>query len=185
MLDLAGAVVGILNKNEVIDGQNIKSGNVLIGIGSNGPHTNGYSLINKLFFEDNNFKIDQHIDELNDTLENQLLSTHISYLPLIKEVAKDMDIKGIAHITGGGIYDNTKRLIPDGLDIDIDIDKIDPLPIFEFIQKTGDIKTEEMFQVFNMGIGLVIITDEKNLPAIEKASINIMNKKAALIGKVK
>ncbi len=185
MLDLAGAIVGILNKNEVIVGRDIQKGDVLIGIQSNGPHTNGYSLINKLFFEDNNFKIDQHIDELNDTLANQLLSTHISYLPLIKELAKDMQIKGIAHITGGGIYDNTKRLIPDGMDIEIDRDKIDILPVFKFIQKTGDIKTEEMFRVFNMGIGLVIITDEKNLQAIDKVSINIINKKASLIGKVK
>ncbi len=185
MLDIVGVIVGILNKDEVIDGRDIQAGDVLIGIESNGIHTNGFSLVNKLFFEKNDFKIDQHIDELNDTLSNQLLSTHISYLSLIKSLAKELPIKGMAHITGGGLYDNTIRIIPKGLNIEIDYDKVDILPVFKFIQKTGDIKIEEMFRVFNMGVGLVVITEEKNFQQIDKISRNILNKKATLIGKVK
>ncbi len=184
MIDLAGTIVGILNKNEIIDGKTINKGDVLIGIESNGLHTNGFSLVNKLFFKDNDFKTDQHIDELNDTLGNSLLTTHISYLPLIKTLVKEIEIKGIAHITGGGIPDNTVRIIPEGLKMDVDYDTIDILPIFKFIQKTGNIKTEEMFHVFNMGIGLIFITDEKNYDIIQKASLRTLNKKAKIIGKI-
>ncbi len=185
MLDIVGVIVGILNKDEVIDGKDIQAGDVLIGIESNGIHTNGFSLVNKLFFEKNDFKIDRHIDELNDTLSNQLLTTHISYLSLIKSLVKELPIKGMAHITGGGLYDNTIRIIPKGLSIEIDYDKVAVLPVFKFIQKTGDIKAEKMFHVFNMGIGLVIVTEENNLPQIDKISRNILNKKATIIGKVK
>lgn len=185
MLDVVGVIVGILNKDEVIDGRDIQVDDVLIGIESNGIHTNGFSLVNKLFFEKHDFKIDQHIDELNDTLSNQLLTTHISYLNLIKSLVKEIPVKGMAHITGGGLYNNTMRIIPKGLSIEIDYDKVDVLPVFKFIQKTGDIKTEEMFRVFNMGIGLVIVTEEKNLQQIDKISRNILNKKATIIGKVK
>ncbi len=184
MLDLAGTIVGILHKDEIIDGRNIKPGNVLIGIQSGGLHTNGFSLVNKLFFENNDFKINQHIDELNDTLGNQLLTTHISYLSLIKNLVSEIPIKGIAHITGGGISDNTLRIIPKGMKLDINYDDIEVLPIFNFIQKTGDIQTEEMFRVFNMGIGLVIITEETNLSFIQDVSQQLLNKKAYIIGKV-
>ncbi|GAI44934.1 unnamed protein product, partial [marine sediment metagenome] len=116
---------------------------------------------------------------------NQLLTTHISYLSLIRSLAKEIQIKGMAHITGGGLYDNTIRIIPKGLSIGIDYDKIDVFPVFKFIQKTGNIKTEEMFRVFNMGVGLVIISDEKNFRQIHKMSRNLLNKKAVIIGKVK
>lgn len=184
MIDLAGTIVGILNKDEIIDGKNIKSGDTLIGIESNGLHTNGFSLVNKLFFEMNNFNINDHIDQLNDTLANKLLTTHISYLTLIKEMSSQIDIKGISHITGGGIEDNTKRIIPDGLKLEINYDDINVLPIFKFIQETGDIKDEEMYQVFNMGVGLIFITEEKNLPIIQEASQKSLNKKAYIIGKV-
>ncbi|MBU1075772.1 MAG: phosphoribosylformylglycinamidine cyclo-ligase [Spirochaetes bacterium] len=184
MLDLAGTIVGILNKDEVINGRAIKKGDVLIGIGSNGLHTNGFSLVNKLFFETNDFKISQFINELGDTLDNLLLTPHLSYLPLIKNLVKEIPINGISHITGGGIHDNTVRIIPKGLKLQINYDDIDILPIFNFIQKTGDIKTEEMFRVFNMGVGLIIITEESHLEAVRKAAQELLNKKAKIIGKV-
>jgi len=185
MLDLAGTIVGILNKDEVINGKEIQKGNVLIGIESNGLHTNGFSLVNKLFFETNDFKIDQQIDELGDTLDNLLLTPHLSYFPLIKNLVKSKcPIKGISHITGGGIHDNTIRIIPDGLKLQVDYDDIDILPIFKFIQKTGDIKTEEMFRVFNMGVGLIVIADESHFETVRKASQELLNKKVKIIGKV-
>jgi len=185
MLDIVGVVIGILNKDEIIDGRDIKAGDSLIGIESNGIHTNGFSLVNRLFFEENNFNINQYIDELNNTLANQILTTHISYLSLIKALVKEVDIKGFAHITGGGLYDNIIRIIPKGLKIDINQEKVDILPVFQFIQKTGNIKREEMFRVFNMGVGLVAVADEKNLQKINKISNKILNKKAMIIGEVK
>ena len=184
MLDLAGAIVGIIDKQDLIDGKNIKAGDTLIGIESNGLHTNGFSLVNKMI-EKNNLKIDESINELGDTLGNALITKHISYLPLIKGLYKEIEIKGLAHITGGGIHDNLIRIIPKGLSIDIDYNKIEILPIFKYIQKTGQIKSEEMFKVFNMGIGLIIVTNKKNLPLIQEKSKELLNRKAYIIGEVK
>jgi len=184
MLDIAGVIIGIVDKRNIIDGRDIKKGDVLIGISSNGVHTNGFSLINKLFFENNKYDINQKILELNDTLSNQLLRVHISYYPFIKEITQSVKINGIAHITGGGLYENIIRLIPDTLKIKIDYNAVEVLPIFKFNKKIGNIKTEEMFRVFNMGIGLVVITDKKNFDVIKDKKKKILNKKTKIIGEV-
>lgn len=185
MLDLAGVIIGILNKNEIIDGSIIQAGDTLVAVESNGLHTNGFSLVNKLFFENNKFQPDQYIGELNDTLGNALFTKHISYLSLIKTLSKEIKIKGIAHITGGGIHDNLIRIIPKGLTVDIDYSGIQILPVFKYIQKTGDIKDKEMFQVFNMGVGLILAVDKKDVPLIQEKARELINKKAYIVGKVK
>lgn len=184
MLDLAGAIIGMINKKELIDGHTIKTGDVLIGVESNGLHTNGFSLVNKLFFENNNFTVDQNIPELKMSLSDALLTRHISYLPLIKHLAREIDLKGIAHITGGGIHDNLVRIIPKGLTVQIDYSKVERLPVFNFIQSIGRIPDEEMFKVFNMGVGLILVTDRKHLDVIQKKSSELLDKKAYIIGQV-
>jgi len=173
MFDVAGCIIGIVEKKNILDGKNIKQGDVVIGIASNGLHTNGFSMVNKLFFEIKKYKINKYIKELKNTLKNELLKPHISYLPLIKKLSKKIKIKGIAHITGGGIKDNLERIIPDGVCANIYKEKIDVLPIFKFIQKAGNISEKEMFKTFNMGVGLIIVTAKKYVNELIKLNKSI------------
>ena len=157
--DIAGMIVGIVEKKKIIDGKNIESGDLLIGIPSNGLHTNGYSLARKVLLE--KFSLDEHIESLNKTLSEELLRIHKSYLSLIKNLKESVDVKGFAHITGGGIVGNTSRIIPKDLSIKIHWGNWEIPPIFRLIQDTGEISNEEMRQVFNMGIGLVVVVPRK------------------------
>ncbi|MBN1898204.1 MAG: phosphoribosylformylglycinamidine cyclo-ligase [Spirochaetes bacterium] len=165
MYDVAGCMVGIVDKDRVIDGKTIKAGDRVYGVASNGLHTNGFSMVNRLFFQIKKYKIDQYIPFLKSTLKKALLRPHLSYLKLIKHLTKRTGIKGFAHITGGGIIDNTVRILPDGLKAVIHKIKIKRIPvIFPFIQKEGSIKEEEMYKTFNMGVGLIIVADKNYIP---------------------
>ncbi len=157
--DIAGMIVGIVEKKDIIDGKNIEPGDLLIGIPSNGLHTNGYSLARKVLLE--KFSLDEHVESLNKKLSEELLRIHKSYLSLIKSLKESVDVKGFAHITGGGIFGNTNRIIPKGFSIKIHWGNWEIPPIFKLIQDTGEISNEEMRQVFNMGIGLVVIVPRK------------------------
>lgn len=158
--DIAGTIVGIAERKKLIDKQNVRSSDVLIGIASNGLHTNGYSLARKVLL--NEFKLTEKIDELSCTLGEELLKVHRSYLSLIKDLMKKFRIHSFSHITGGGIAGNTKRVIPDRLKLDINWKSWKRNPIFGLIQRTGHISENEMRKVFNLGIGLVIIIDKKD-----------------------
>ncbi len=153
--DIAGMIVGIVEKKSIIDGKNIEAGDILIGIPSNGLHTNGYSLARKALLE--KFTLDERVELLNKTLSEELLRIHKSYLSLIKSLKETVNVKGIAHITGGGIVGNTNRIIPKGLSLKVHWGNWETPPIFKLIQETGEISNDEMRQVFNMGIGLVVI----------------------------
>jgi len=179
--DLSGTIVGIVEKSKIIKGDNISSGDMLIGIPSSGLHTNGYSLARKVLLE--KYKLIEIIPSLNKTLGEELLSVHRSYLKLIRSMKNKLELKGISHITGGGIVGNTKRILPAGLKLKIDWSKWEIPPIFKLIQDMGEISDDEMREVFNMGIGLVfIISNEKVESALKLAKE--LNEKPVLIGKV-
>ena len=162
--DLSGTIVGIVEKFKIIKGDKIKKGDVLIGIPSTGLHTNGYSLARKALLE--KYNLNAKIPPLKNSLGEELLAVHRSYLKLIKHLKDKISVKGISHITGGGIVGNTKRILPKGLKLRIEWESWQVPAIFKIIQKAGDISDEEMREVFNMGIGLVFVVskgDEKSL----------------------
>jgi phosphoribosylformylglycinamidine cyclo-ligase len=179
--DLSGTIVGIVEKSKIIKGDNIVSGDVLIGIPSTGLHTNGYSLARKVLQE--KYNLSDKILSLNKTLGEELLSVHRSYLNLIKAIKNKINIKGMSHITGGGIVGNTKRILPKGLHLKINWSNWEVPAIFKLIQDAGNISDEEMREVFNMGIGLVFIVSKENLESALRLSQEL-NEQAIIIGEV-
>jgi len=155
--DIAGFIVGIVEKSKLIDGRSVVPGDVLIGLPSTGLHTNGYSLARRVFFEAAGWKVDTFVRELNAMVGDVLLAPHRSYLPLIKPFFDRQSMKGLAHVTGGGITENLPRVLPDGCAAEIDRQAWTVPPIFRVLQQRGDITDAEMFRTFNMGIGLVIV----------------------------
>ncbi len=164
--DIAGFCVGIVDKKRIIDGSKITDGDVLIGIPSSGVHSNGYSLVRKVFFDHSNYSTDEYIDELGSTLGEALMVPTRIYATLISDLISKFEIKGMANITGGGFYENIPRIFPEGITADINGDAIDVLPIFKLIQREGNIQDDEMYSTFNMGIGLVLAVDAWNAQEI-------------------
>ncbi|MGQ9559363.1 MAG: phosphoribosylformylglycinamidine cyclo-ligase [Candidatus Oleimicrobiaceae bacterium] len=157
--DLAGAIVGLVERDDIIDGRAIQAGDVLIGIASNGLHTNGYSLARKVLLEVAGMKLTDYVEELGTTLGEELLRVHRSYQPLIQRVRTLAGLRGIAHITGGGIIGNTRRLLPSGRSLRVNWSAWEVPAIFSLIQRLGRVADEEMRNVFNLGIGEVLIVD--------------------------
>jgi phosphoribosylformylglycinamidine cyclo-ligase len=158
--DLAGAIVGIVEQQAIIDGGDIQPGDVLIGVASNGLHTNGYSLARKILFELKKYNVSDFIVDFGTSLGQELLKVHRSYRSLITQVRNLPGMHGIAHVTGGGIVGNTTRLLKPDLDLRIRWNAWETPPIFKFIQKEGGVSDAEMRAVFNLGIGLVLVVDE-------------------------
>ena len=159
--DLAGFIVGVVDKSKVIDGKSITPGDVVLGIPSTGLQTNGYSLARKLFFEIGGYKVDSYIDELGTTVGEALLATHASFLPQLSPLLDTGLIKGLAHITGGGFLENIPRILPDGVSVEINRGTWPEPPIFRLMQKLGNVSDKEMFRTFNMGIGMVLICSDE------------------------
>lgn len=155
--DLAGFIVGIVDKKNVIDGKSIVPGDVVLGLPSTGLQTNGYSLARKLFFEIGGYKADSYIDELGTTVGEALLATHSSFLPQIGPLLGQGKIKGLAHITGGGFIENIPRILPDGVSVEINRGSWPEPPIFKLMQRLGNVADHEMFRTFNMGIGMILV----------------------------
>lgn len=176
--DLAGFIVGVVDKAKVIDGKSIEPGDVVLGIPSNGLQTNGYSLARKLFFEIAGHKADTHIDELGTTVGDALLATHQSFLPQIGPLLDVGKIKGLVHITGGGFLENIPRILPEGVSVEINRGTWPELPIFGMMQELGNVSVQEMFRTFNMGIGMAVICTAENVDEIRQAA------NAKTIGKV-
>ena len=168
--DVAGFIVGVVDRSKIIDGRTIQAGDVVLGLPSAGLHTNGYSLARKLFFENLHYKSQTFIDELNQTVGDALLQTHLSYLLEIGPLLDAEKIKGLAHITGGGLLENIPRILPEGTAVEIKRGSWPVLPIFELMRRLGNIAENEMFRVFNMGIGMVVICAAANAPAIQRAA---------------
>ncbi|TDJ01849.1 MAG: phosphoribosylformylglycinamidine cyclo-ligase [Caldithrix sp.] len=181
--DVAGSIVGVVEFDEIIDGKQIKPGDCLIGVASNGLHTNGYSLVRKVFFEKSDYSVTTPLEETQSTLGEELLRVHLSYHRLIGKIKSSEGLHGIAHITGGGIVDNTSRLLREGLDLQIDWSAWEIQPIFKIIQKEGNISDSEMRDVFNLGVGLVLIVDTNTAESFLGACRNL-DEQAFVIGSI-
>lgn len=181
--DIAGTIVGVVERDKIVDGHRIQKGDILLGVPSSGLHTNGYSLARKVLFDKAGFKPDKHFDELGMTLGEALLQVHISYQKIILALREESYLKGMSHITGGGIVDNTRRILPKGLDLNIYWENWDVPQIFKLIQKFGNVEENEMRQVFNLGIGFIFVVDRLE---IEKAltKINEFSDYVYIVGEV-
>ncbi len=160
--DVAGFIIGVVDQEKVIDGRAIAPGDIVLGLPSVGLHTNGYSLARKLFFEDAGYGPETYLDDLSDTVGAALLKPHLSYLPAIEGLLDQGVIKGLAHITGGGLRENIPRILPEGTSVEIWRDSWPVLPIFQLMQRIGSVEDAEMFRTFNMGIGMVIVCAEES-----------------------
>lgn len=165
--DVAGFIVGIVDREKVIDGRHIAPGDVLLALPSAGLHTNGYSLARKLFFEVAGYSVDMHLSALNETVGAALLQPHLSYLPALEGLLDSGRIKGLAHITGGGLTENIPRVLPESTSVFIKRDAWAVPPIFKQMQEIGRVEDAEMFRTFNMGVGMVIITTPADAEAIK------------------
>jgi phosphoribosylformylglycinamidine cyclo-ligase len=154
--DLAGFIVGAVPRDRVIEGKTIAPGDVLIGVPSSGLHTNGYSLARRIVFDRAGLRVDSHVAELGTTVGAALLEPHRSYLALLRPLLGSALIKGMAHITGGGITDNLPRVLPAGAAAVIDRAAWDVPPVFRWLQRMGNVPDDDMFRTFNMGLGLII-----------------------------
>jgi phosphoribosylformylglycinamidine cyclo-ligase len=179
--DIAGTIVGIVERDKVIDGQGVKKGDVLIGFESTGLHTNGYSLARKVLLE--KYSVYDQPYLLERSIGEELLSVHKSYLKLITELKEKSTIKAFSHITGGGIIGNTKRVVPKNLKIKIEWGVWKPLPIFSLIQEIGDVTNEEMREVFNLGIGLIAVVDKNEADRVIEIS-SAIDEKGIVIGEI-
>ncbi len=182
--DIAGFCVGAVEKSKLLNGQNIASGQVLIGLPSSGCHSNGYSLVRKVLLKDAKLDLHQFYPEFGKTLGEELLTPTKIYVKAIKHLLnKEIDIKGMSHITGGGFYENLPRMLKDGLGVEINVNSFPRPEIFNLIMKTGNIEEKEMYNVFNMGLGFVMAVDAKDVEVVlsELASVN---EPAYVVGKV-
>jgi phosphoribosylformylglycinamidine cyclo-ligase len=181
--DLAGTIIGAVSRDKIITGEHIQIGDVLVGLPSNGLHTNGYSLARKLLFEVAKYGPDQYVNELKDKTGAALMRTHRSYLSVIKKLAGAEVVSGLAHITGGGITENLPRILPKGMGAAIDLASWQPPPLFGHLQQLGNVEQDEMLRTFNMGIGLIAVIPAEKIKKA-KAILNRANERHCLIGRV-
>jgi phosphoribosylformylglycinamidine cyclo-ligase len=156
--DLAGFIVGVVDRSRLINGRTIAVGDVLVGVPSSGLHTNGYSLARRIAFDQLGLTVDSHIPELGRTLGDAFLEPHRSYLPLVRPLLNGGRIKGLAHITGGGITDNLPRILPHGTAAIVDAASWEVPPIFQWLRQNGRVPVDDMMRTFNMGLGLIVVT---------------------------
>ncbi len=180
--DVAGFAVGVVDKKKIIDGKSIKEGDVLIGIPSSGLHSNGYSLVRKLLSPSEE-KMEQYIESFGTTLGEELLKPTRIYVKTILDLKDKYALKGLAHITGGGFIENIPRMIPEGLRVSIKLGSWPVLPIFKLLQELGEIKERDIYNTFNMGIGMVIAVDREIAEDVVKYLDN-NSEKAYIIGEV-
>ncbi|MEZ5426763.1 MAG: phosphoribosylformylglycinamidine cyclo-ligase [Pyrinomonadaceae bacterium] len=166
--DLAGFIVGVVDREKVVDGKQIKPGDVLLSLPSNGLHTNGYSLARKLLFEVAGYNVDTKLDETAETVAETLLRPHRSYYKPLSVLIDQKKIKGLAHITGGGLLDNIPRILPENVSVEINRGSWEELSVFGLLQKLGNVEDREMFRAFNMGVGMVLICAPEEAANITK-----------------
>ena len=181
--DLVGTVVGTVERKKLITGKKIRKGDVIIGLPSTGLQTNGYSLARHIIFKKAGMKLSDIVPGTNTTFEKALLAIHKSYLHPVSAIMKKVSIHGMAHITGGGLYDNIPRILPETIDAFIDTSSWKPPAIYSFMQEAGNVSRDEMFRVFNMGIGYMLIVSQKDVDT----TLKILKKEkqpAKIIGQV-
>ncbi len=181
--DIAGFAVGVVDKKNIITGSRIQSGDVLLGLPSSGVHSNGYSLVRKICFERKGFESGKYIIELGKTLGEELLTPTRLYPKICLPLLEKFDIKGMAHITGGGFYDNIERVLPEGCSAEIDSESWQRPAIFDLLQKWGNVEWKEMYRTFNMGVGMVVFTSPDEAENI-KAHLQSIGEICYEIGRV-
>ncbi len=181
--DLAGFIVGIVDRKKIIDGKSIRPGHLILGLPSSGLHTNGYSLARKLLFEKAGCQVGTYLPEVRASVAEALLAPHLNYLPLLKPLVEKGLIRGMAHITGGGLTENIPRILPEDCAAHIRLDSWPVLPLFQLLQKIGNIEPTEMLRTFNMGIGMAVIIEEKDLPKVT-AHFRRQEQPFSLIGEI-
>ena len=159
--DLAGFIVGVVERERIINGKNVEIGDIILGLASNGLHTNGYSLARKLLFEVAHYTADTYVNELKGKVGNELMRPHRSYWPVLRKLVDGDCVNAMAHITGGGITENLPRVLPRGMAAAIELGSWPVLPIFEHMQKIGNVPQDEMLRTFNMGMGMLLVVPAK------------------------
>ncbi len=179
--DLAGTIVGVVDKKSVIDGKKVRKGDVLIGVASTGLHTNGYSLARKTFLSE--YRVDSYVEELGTTAGQALLRTHRSYLKVMQSVRKKFTVRGMVHVTGGGIEGNTVRVIREPMKFEVFWENWEVPPLFRMIQKIGRVPDGDARRALNMGVGLILIVPANEADAL-LSFLKAMREKAFIVGEV-
>ncbi len=181
--DLAGFAVGIVDKKKVINGKSIKAGDVLVGIKSTGVHSNGYSLVRKLFGDENKAELEKYDERLGATVAEVLLKPTKIYVKSILSLLEKVEVKGIAHITGGGFIENIPRILPEGVSAEIVKNSYEVPPVFKVMQEKAEITDEQIYNTFNMGIGMIVCVSPENVDAT-LASLKESGEDVCVVGKV-
>ena len=180
--DIAGFTVGVVEKSKLITGEKVKEGDTLIGLTSSGLHSNGFSLLRKII-KDSNINLNKKYDGFTESFGDTILTPTKIYVETVLKVLESIDVHGMSHITGGGFYENIPRIIPRGLGVSIKIKNIPTLPIYNFLKETSNIPLNEMYNVFNMGIGFIFIVSKSNDSKLI-ALLNSMGEDAIILGSV-
>ncbi len=167
--DLAGCIVGWVKRRQILDGNGIRPGDAILGLPSLGLHTNGYSLARKVLLEQERLSLTEHMPELGRSLGDELLAPHRCYWPTVEPLFARGWLKGLVHITGGGITDNTPRILPTGARAEVQLGSWPVLPIYDLIAKRGNVPPDDMLRTFNMGLGMLLIVSPRDLPKVTAA----------------
>lgn len=181
--DLAGFAVGLVDRPKIVDGSRVAQGDVVIGLTSSGIHSNGFSFIRKLFFQELGYTVDTELPELGGKLGDILLTPTKLYVKPVLEVLKSVQVHGMIHVTGGGFYENVPRIVPEGLSIKIDLKTIPSQPIFQYLEQLGSISQTELYASFNMGIGFMLVVGEEDLSQVLE-TLEAQGEQGHVIGRV-
>ena len=181
--DLAGFIVGVVERDRIITGKEVQIGDIVLGMASNGLHTNGYSLARKLLFEVAKYSTEDYVNEIKNKVGNELMRTHKSYWPALRKLIDAQCVSALAHITGGGITENLPRVLPRGFAASIDLGSWPIPPLFEHLQKLGNVPQDEMLRTFNMGLGMLMVVP---LAKFKKAQtvLERVGEKAFTVGRI-
>src|SRR5579863_8679553 len=181
--DLAGFIVGVVERERIISGKSVEAGDVILGLASNGLHTNGYSLARKLLFEVAHNTPETYVNELKGKVGNELMRSHRSYWPIIRKLLAGECVSAMAHITGGGITENLPRVLPKGMAAVIEIGSWPSQPIFEHLQQLGNVPQEEMLRTFNMGLGMLLVVPSAKFKKAQSV-LERVGEKSYTIGRI-
>ena len=181
--DIAGFIVGVVERDRIITGEKVQIGDVILGLPSNGLHTNGYSLARKLFFEMARYTPETFVSEIKNKAGNELMRTHKSYWPVVRRLMDADAVVAMAHITGGGITENLPRVLPKGTAANIQLGSWPEQPVFQHLQKLGNVDQEEMMRTFNMGIGMILVVPPQKFKRVQTI-LDRVNEKGYTIGRI-
>jgi phosphoribosylformylglycinamidine cyclo-ligase len=181
--DLAGFIVGVVEREKIITGKTVEIGDIVLGLPSNGLHTNGYSLARKLLFEVGHYSAETYVNEIKNKVGNELMRTHKSYWPVVKKLMDGECVSALAHITGGGLSENLPRVLPRGTAAIIELGSWPVLPIFEHLQTLGNVPQEEMLRTFNMGLGMLLVVPSKKFKKAQTV-LERVGEKAYTVGRI-